>query len=53
MKVLSLTEPCATLLKKRKNLLKQEVGKQIIVENCIYMQVQQGFLRIGWQMMNL
>ena len=39
MKVLSLTEPYATIIKKGKKTLKHEVGKQIIEESYIFMQV--------------
>ena len=33
MKVLSITEPFATLIMEKRSLLRQEVGKQTIEEN--------------------
>lgn len=39
MKVLSIKEPFASLIKEQKSLLKREVGGQIIVVKSIFTQV--------------
>lgn len=43
MKVLSLTEPYATIIKEGKKKLKHEAGKLITGVNYIFMQVLQKF----------
>ena len=45
MKVLSLTEPYATLIKEKTKKSKQEVGKLLIEVNCIFTPVVQEFLK--------
>lgn len=53
MKVLSLTEPYAALIKERKKKQKQEVGKHHIEANYIYMQVRHVYQRNGKIIKNL
>lgn len=52
MKVLSITEPFASLISSILNILKHVLGKHLIAENYIFMPLKLRFLKYGEKIKN-